>query len=281
MSAPEPTQNPGTEHPTTGWEPDLALDDTLVRQFVFALTAANTDTVRAMGGRLHEAERAIAADLGVPNAIFNAAVITRPPGEGGWGDILDTLEAFYAGGTGHVFLFSLWPTPDLRHRGWELEGHPPLLVRPPGLPAPPVPNDVEIRAVSDRLTLADFKRVTVEGFPFDELQPFDPDAWLDERVLAMPGHRMFVGYADGEAVASGWLLVHAGLGVPILGATLPHARHRGYWRGMLSRRIQAADGLPVATLFSDMSRPGAERYGFLPVIRFTAWRRARPGGRGG
>ena len=188
MSAPHPTQDDETQHPT-GWEPDLALDDTLLRQFVFALAAANTDTVRAMGERLYEAEGMVAADLGVPNAIFNAAMLTRPPTEARWQDILDTVDAFCAGGTGHVFLFSLWPTPDLRHRGWELEGHPPLLVRPPGLAPPPVPSDLEIRAVSDWHTLADFKRVTVDGFPFDEHQPFDRDAWLDEPVLAMPGHQ--------------------------------------------------------------------------------------------
>ena len=276
MTATQPPRDADTKRLPTGWEPDLALDDTLVRQCLHALATVNTDIARAMGGRVHEGDGVIAADLGVPNAIFNAAVLTRPPGEAAWGDILDTLDTVYGGGTGHVFLFSLWPTPDLRHRGWRLEGYPPLLVRPPGLAAPPVPSDLEIREASDRHTLADFKRVSVDGFPFDEHQPFDPDAWLDERVLEMPGHQLFVGYVDGEAVASGWLLRHAGLGVPIMGATLPQARHRGYWRGMLSRRIQAAEGLPVATLFSDMSRPGAERYGFLPVIRFAVWHRARP-----
>jgi hypothetical protein len=35
-------------------------------------------------------------------------------------------------------------------------------------------------------------------------------------------------------------------------------------------------GLPSASLFSDMSRAGAERNGFLPISRFTLWRRPRP-----
>lgn len=262
-------------HLTTGWESDVAVDDTLVRHTVIALAAANTDIARAMDGRVLEHEGAVAADLGVPNAVFNAAVLTRPLDEAGWDRLLDTLDGFYANGTGQVSLFSPWPTPDLGDRGWELEGHPPLLVRPPGLAAPPVPSDLEVREVTDRQTLEDLERVIVDGFPFDEHQPLDPGAWLDERVLELPAHRMFVGYADGEAVAAGWLLRYAGLGVPLLGATLPHARNRGYWRGMLSRRLRAAEGCRVASLFSDMSRPGAEHYGFLPVTRFTVWHRAR------
>lgn len=79
--------------------------------------------------------------------------------------------------------------------------------------------------------------------------------------------RLWVGYADGSpvgAAASSWR-----------------------WAWCLRRRAAAAtgrrccarladlEGLPSAGLFSDMSRPGAERNGFLPVTRFTRWRRAR------
>jgi hypothetical protein len=31
-----------------------------------------------------------------------------------------------------------------------------------------------------------------------------------------------------------------------------------------------------ASLFSDMSHAGADRNGFLPISRFTLWRRPRP-----
>lgn len=263
------------DHLTTGWEPELDPGDTLVRHYVLALAAANLAPARAMGGRVLERDDVVAADLGVPNAVLNAAVLTHPPREAGWEATLDTVEDFYAGGAGRVHLWSPWPTPDLRHRGWELEGHPPMLVRPPGRPLPSAPDDLEIREVADRRTLVDYKRVMVEGFPFDELRPFDPDGWLDERVLAMPDDEMYVGYADGVAVVSGWLRWHAGLGVLVLGATLPHARKRGYWTGMLRRRLERADGHVVASVFSDMSRPIAQHHGFLPVTRFTLWHRDR------
>ncbi len=260
---------------TTGWEPDLDLDDTLVRHYVFALAASNLAPARALDGRVLERADVIAADLGVPNAIFNAAVLTRPPAPGGWDATLATVESFYREGAGRVYLWSPWPTPDLRDRGWELEGHPPLLIRPAGLPLPPAPQQLEIRPVVGRTTLDAFKHVLVDGFPLDEHQPFDPDAWLDERILDVPGHELYVGYLDGRAVASGWLYLHAGLGVLVLGATLPDARMRGCWRGLLRRRLERAEGCVVASVFGDMSRPGAERHGFLPVSRFTVWHRER------
>ncbi len=46
---------------------------------------------------------------------------------------------------------------------------------------------------------------------------------------------------------------------------------------MALTRLRAIPDLPAAALFSDMSRPGAEALGFLPITRFTLWRKARPG----
>jgi hypothetical protein len=41
-------------------------------------------------------------------------------------------------------------------------------------------------------------------------------------------------------------------------------------------RLVDAPGLPLVGVFSDMSRPGAEALGFLPITRFTLWHRPRP-----
>ena len=80
---------------------------------------------------------------------------------------------------------SAWPTPDLRPRGWALEGHPPLLLRPPGSePIPPVPPGRRVERVAGVDGLRDWERVAVDGFPYRELQPYRPGALLDERVLA-------------------------------------------------------------------------------------------------
>jgi hypothetical protein len=45
---------------------------------------------------------------------------------------------------------------------------------------------------------------------------------------------------------------------------------------LLRRRLVDAPGLPVVEVFSDMSRPGAEALGFLPITRFTLWHPPRP-----
>jgi len=262
-------------HLTTGWEPDLDLGDTLLRHYVHAYAATTLAPVAAMGGQVLRRDEVAAADLGSPGALLNAAVLTQPPTPDAFDATLDAVERFYADGRGQVFLWSPWPTPDLRARGWELEGHPPLLFRPEGTALPPGDDDLEIREVTDRRTLVDLKRVAVDGFPFEELQPFGPDDWLDERVLDLPDHHLFVGYAHGEPVVCGWSATHAGLGVLHLAAALPHARRKGYWSTMLRRRLRAIGERPVAAIFSDMSRPGAERYGFVPITRFTLWCRTR------
>lgn len=273
--------HPGPAHPgpaghlTTGWEPDLELDDTVARHYTHTLAASHAGPVMAMGGAVWARDDVVAADLRRPNAIFNAAVLTMPPPAGAWAALLEEIERFYADGRGEVFLWSLWPTPDLRPRGWELEGHPPLLVRPPSAPLPPSSPELEIRDVVDTATLADFERVTIDGFPFTEHQPFHAGAWLDDRILDVPGHELYVGYVDGRPAVSGWLVHHHGLAVPMMGATLPEFRRRGCWSAMLRHRLERAANQLAATVFSDMSRPGAQRFGFIPLQRWTLWRRER------
>jgi hypothetical protein len=75
----------------------------------------------------------------------------------------------------------------------------------------------------------------------------------------------------------GGVCVAHGIAGFMLGVTMPHARHRGYWAAMARHRLRACPDLPAAGVFSDMSRPGAERLlGFLPITRFTLWTRRRP-----
>jgi hypothetical protein len=99
---------------------------------------------------------------------------------------------------------------------------------------------------------------------------------LDERVLDEERLRLWVGYEGGRPVCIGSLFVDAGVASFSLGVTLPEARRRGYWAAMAGVRLVDAPGLPAVGVFSDMSRPGAEALGFLPVTRFTLWHRPRP-----
>ena len=67
-----------------------------------------------------------------------------------------------------------------------------------------------------------------------------------------------------------------GIGSLAFGATLPAARRRGLWRQLALVRLRAVPDLPVAGVFSDFSRPGAEVLGFLPIVRLTLWVLERP-----
>lgn len=266
-------QSPG---PITGWEPHVPVGDTLLRQFVCNDAEHFAAFATAGGGRVIRTEDYVAADLGRPSGYFNSTMLLRPPDEERRERLLDELERWYEReGTGEVLLWSAWPTPDLRPRGWELEGHPPLLVRPPGgaLPAPSGARRVE--EVRDARGVRDWEHVAVAGFPFDDVDPGEAGALADERLLEDRRVRLWVGYEGDRPVATGTLFVEHGLAQLALAATLPEARRRGFWYALVRERLLAAGDLPCAAVFSDDSRPGAEQVGFLPVLRFSLWRRPR------
>ena len=114
----------------TGWERHLDVADTLLRRFVFHLAALDAAFTLAGCGRTLDADDVSMADLGRPGGYFNGAVLLRPPAD--WDAVAgDASSVSLAGGHGQFCLWSAWPTPDLHDRGWQLSGHPPLLVRPP------------------------------------------------------------------------------------------------------------------------------------------------------
>ena len=57
--------------------------------------------------------------------------------------------------------------------------------------------------------------------------------------------------------------------------TLPAGRRAGHWWRHVRVRLAAEPNLWHAGVFSDFSRPGAERAGFVPVVRHTLWHRSR------
>jgi hypothetical protein len=265
-------------HPTTGWEPDLPVSDSLLRRFLFCWASACQAFAVSAGGRALRTDGFAAADYGRPSGWFNSATLLAPPDPANFDALLDEIEAFFASGSGDVWLWSAWPTPDLAPRGWRLEGHPPLLVRPPAaLVPPPDCPPVDVVDVTDAAGLAEWERVAAEGYPLPELLPVQPGSIADPRLLADPRLRFALGREGGQAVSLGALFVEAGIGCFTLGVTRPGARGRGHWRAHAIRRLLAAPDLWMTGIFSDYSRPPAERLGFLPLFRFTLWTRARPG----
>jgi hypothetical protein len=121
----------------TGWETSTPPGDTVLRRAVLALAEEREQTALGQGGRAVRSERLSLADAGSPSPYLNSAVLLRPLAAPGGERLVEEAERFYADGTGGSWmLFSPWPTPDLAGRGWELVGHPPLMLRPLGAPRP-------------------------------------------------------------------------------------------------------------------------------------------------
>jgi hypothetical protein len=262
----------GIDEPlTTGWEHDVPVGDTMLRRYLFHWAAYCDAYAVAAGGATQRTDRWAAADLGRPSGYFNSITLLQPPGAH-FDDDLAEIAAFYGDGMGEILLWSAWPTPDLGRRGWNLVGHPPLLVRPPAViqpaPAPPV---VDVRRVTTPAELAAWERVAIEGYPMPELDAARPGDLASPQLLDDRRLGFWVGYQDGDAVSIGTSFVEHGIASFALAATRPEARRSGHWLGHAVERLRFAPDVWTTGVFSDFSRPGAEKIGFIPILRLTLW----------
>jgi hypothetical protein len=264
------------EHLTTGWEPlaDLPVGDTVVRRFLHNLAEYVASASQAMGGTTTRADDLVVSNPGRPADLMSSAVLLAPvDGPHGWDDLLHRVEvASKRERPAATYLWSAWPTPDLAEAGWELVGHPPMLVRQPGGVVPEA-QPLDVRRVTDAAGVDDWCRVAVEGYPMPELLPYREGALYDERVLDDPRWRLWVGYDRGRPVSISALFVAHGFAHLALGVTRRTHRGGGFWHAMLRERLLAEPDLLSGSVFSDDSRHGIERLGYLPVTRFTLWRR--------
>jgi hypothetical protein len=263
-----------TPHLTTGWEPGLDVGDSMLRRYLFHNADLTTAIATAAGGEVLVRDDVVAADLRRPSGYWNAATLLQPPED--VDGLLADLEAFYRPGRGEVALWSAWPLPDLRDRGWALSGHPPLLIRPPGDGPAGDAGAADVERVEDPSTLRRWEEVAVRGYPMPELAGEPPGAVAPPGLLDDPRVGFWAG-PDTEtvhAVAMGFRA--RGLGSLALGVTLPDHRHAGSWQALCAARLRWIGEDWAAGVFSDFSRRGAERLGFVPVTRLTLWTRPRP-----
>lgn len=257
----------GESQPETGWEDHVPVGDSLLRRYVVNHEAWFEALAHAAGGRTETTEAWSGADLGRPAGFLNSVALRRPPVWEEFDATLDEVEAWFGGGPG--FLWSAWPTADLRRRGWELVGYPPLLVRFPGGSLPPARSDLRVEQVVDERGLRDWERVLADGFPLEDLQGSGP--LLERSIVDDTRVSMWVAYDGASPLAMGTSFREAGVAQLALAATLPEARRRGSWYSLVRARLEEAGDLPAAGLLSDDSRPGAERVGFVPLQRFVCW----------
>jgi hypothetical protein len=254
----------------TGWLADTPVGDTVLRRFLFNQSEANERIATASGGRHDRTDAVTMADANGPVPYFNQAILLRPLFSTAE-PVLDDLDAFYARAKGRArTLLSLWPTPDLSPRGWSLVGHPAFMVRGAFPASFEAADGVTVRTATTAEDLHVVEHIAIEGYPLDEARDLPPGSLFPAGLLGSDVS-LRIGSLEGEPVAAG--ACHVGQGVVNLcfAATLPQARRRGVWEALVWARVGDGPTLPAVAYTSDYSRPGFERMGFVPTIRFTLW----------
>jgi ribosomal protein S18 acetylase RimI-like enzyme len=256
----------------TGYGRGAPSGDNLCNDYAQGMATSFAALAEARGDRWEDDEVAMLADSGTGSLFGNAVVLRRPVDPAEWPALADRLHAFYAGRPGGAFLvFSAWPTPDLRDLDFGRVGHPPLMLRAPGPVADEPVAGLEVGEVADAATAEAWERTLVHGYPEPGLQPYVPGCLLPERVLSAPGWRHWVGYLDGEAVAtsSAYVGPHH-VDVEFI-STMPEARGRGVGRAVTVAATQASPELPAMLISSDLGNAVYRRLGYVPLLRFTLW----------
>jgi hypothetical protein len=263
--------------PETGWLADTAVDDNLVRQFLYnQADFADVLAERFGGTTSRTADVALAASRClVP--YFNEALLLRPVLSAD-DPVLDVIDEFFAASEAPMWvILSAWPTPALEARGWSLEGHPAFVIRTPGSalrePAPRPEVRLEVRRAMGPDDVRAAERVMADGYPLEPAQGH-PGSALPES-LAESDIAVHVASVDGTDVAVGMGYVAHGC-INLCGAaTLEASRRTGAWGALVRTRVAAAPELPAVAFTSDYSRPGFEHLGFVSAFRFTIWMKAR------
>lgn len=221
-----------------------------------------------------------------PALAYHHAFPTSPMFKGVWrtrltpdtadASIADTLAWFQARGAPYVFW---WTGPgdeptDLPDR-LQAHGFAANIVGDPGmaldldtLAEPSLPPGLTIARAADRRTLEDWRDVFVAAY---EVPPFAGQAWVDATLSLGPEAapwQLYVGYLDGEPVATNILFGGAGVASVYGVGTLPAARGRGVGGAItLWPLVEArARGYRYAVLFAtEMGHPVYRRLGFRDV----------------
>lgn len=262
-----------------GWEPDTPVTDSLLRRFLVNWIASIEAHGMPLGGRSLRRDDLAAVDVGRPSVGANVTTLLAPLFSEGTAEVMAALDDFYGFSTdalaGTVFLFSPWPTPDLRPHGWSLVAHLPLMLHPAGGVVPPPPAGLRIEEVRDTESLRAFEVVIVRGFA-PEVEG-DPGAAFDAGMLTDKRWRLWVGWEGDRPVSAAATFVAAGINDVTLVATVPEARHRGYGAALTWRATLADPTLPSLLIATAEGRPVYERMGYLSLFRFALWSRDRPG----
>jgi hypothetical protein len=257
---------PGLED---GCSPTTPEDDSLQRQYVLAHAARVEAEARAMGDPVVRTDDLVFGGRGLSHPMFNQCVLLRPVTSIGRAALEEQVARCLAFGS-PISIWSLWPTGDLSRLGLVLGGHPPLMARPAGPPAGSTegPSGLRITEALDDQGVATFARTASVGFGLQLGEDAKPA--FDARVLGT-GWRAWVGWMDGEPVATAASRAAHGVNLVEIVSTLAAARGRGIGAAVTWAATLGDPGLTAVLLASDLGRPVYTRMGYLTLSRATLW----------
>jgi GNAT superfamily N-acetyltransferase len=222
-------------------------------------------------GEYVERRQVAIACCGLPVQSLNWGFL-KPPYE----DLGPTAEAVRAYFTGRKLPFQLTfrdaeraPARALEAAGWRRRADPTpgmALAMPASIPAPPAP--LAIEEVRSPGQLAAFREAAFRGFGYPVAAA---KIFLNERLLGVPGVRLYAGRVAGEVVATSALIATGAVGGIYWVATLEEQRGRGYGEALTWAAVAGGReaGCRVASLqASQLGRPVYARMGFAHVLDY-------------
>jgi len=244
----------------------LTVDEDLLARCAANCASAYASIAEAMDRPVRRWDDLWAGDLRLPSANSpNSATLLRPMDATGFEDVLERVRGFFTEPGGGYEIWSIWPTPDLSDRGFELFMSP-AMVLPPGSDPRPAPPELGIVEADDLARIGHAEALWIEAF---EIHGAEPGTIVDES--AAQAWRIWVGYVDSRPVATSAAHVSDGqVGIYAV-ATTPDARGHGYGEALTWAAIASRPDLPAALQASPMGLPVYRRMGFEQVGEFTVW----------
>ena len=222
-------------------------------------------------GAIEESWELVLVYTGDSDSLGNPAFVTRSPGDPS--AVVRRVTSFFAERRAPWILLSLPEAtgsmaPAARAAGLRDEGDfPGMLLDPLPRSVPPEPPGFSVRPVVSLAGLEDLQRTGAKAYG-STYSPPDP-AWLET-----PGLTLYVGYHEGQPVATGALIVAQRIaGIAYIG-TAPEFRRRGFAEAIVRRAAHEGRtrGCEAAYLWSTPSGRGVyERLGFRRILDYHLW----------
>lgn len=231
----------------------------------------------SIGGE--EAAGATWVDSGSGSVFGNPVIWSRPVEAEGVAHLVRRQAEFFAARPGGPYLlYSLFPTPNLRRLGLDPVGHPPCMVRFPGLAdaARPIPDGLTVQQAQTLEHLDHFEQVLLEAYPVPDLLPWRRGAFVGPSLLDHPAWNVFVGYHRGLPVATAASYATDHVVDVTLVTCRPQYRGRGFGGAVTEAAVDVDPSKPAMLIASDDGQPVYRSMGFRPITRFTLWIGHRP-----